>query len=39
MNFEHMPELHGRWSYFILIGVMALVSLALYWTFKKARWL
>ncbi|WP_133499531.1 magnesium and cobalt transport protein CorA [Cognatilysobacter terrigena] len=39
MNFEHMPELHGRWSYFILIGAMALVTLALYWKFKKARWL
>lgn len=39
MNFEHMPELHGRWSYWILIGAMALVSLALYWKFKKARWL
>ena len=39
MNFEHMPELHGRWSYYILIAVMAAVSLGLYWKFKKARWL
>jgi magnesium transporter len=39
MNFEHMPELHGRWSYFILIGAMAAVCLLLYWKFKKARWL
>ena len=39
MNFEHMPELHGRWSYFVLIGAMALVTLGLYWKFKRARWL
>ncbi|GAB6195223.1 magnesium and cobalt transport protein CorA [Lysobacter xanthus] len=39
MNFEHMPELHGRWSYFILIGAMAAVCAGLYWKFKKARWL
>ncbi|TCZ88632.1 magnesium and cobalt transport protein CorA [Lysobacter sp. N42] len=39
MNFEHMPELHGRWSYATLIGVVALISAGLYWKFKKARWL
>lgn len=39
MNFEHMPELHGRWSYYVLIAVMAAIVLALYWKFKKARWL
>ena len=39
MNFEHMPELPGRWSYFLLIGLVALVCLGLYWKFKKARWL
>ena len=39
MNFEHMPELHGRWSYYVLIGAMAAVCLLLYWKFKKARWL
>lgn len=39
MNFEHMPELHGRWSYPVLIVLMALVCAGLYWKFKKARWL
>ncbi|MFZ5658092.1 MAG: magnesium and cobalt transport protein CorA [Pseudomonadota bacterium] len=39
MNFEHMPELHGRWSYTALIGTVALISVGLYWKFKKARWL
>jgi magnesium transporter len=39
MNFEHMPELPGRWSYFTLIGLVVVVCLVLYWKFKKARWL
>ncbi|HEY4556090.1 MAG TPA: magnesium and cobalt transport protein CorA [Lysobacter sp.] len=39
MNFEHMPELQGRWSYAVLIGAMAAVCGLLYWKFKKARWL
>ncbi len=39
MNFEHMPELHGRWSYAALIGAMAGICGLLYWKFKKARWL
>lgn len=39
MNFEHMPELGGRWSYPILIGGVALSCLALYRLFKRARWL
>lgn len=39
MNFEHMPELAGRWSYGVLIGVVAAVCAGLYWQFKRARWL
>ncbi|KGM53486.1 magnesium transporter CorA [Lysobacter daejeonensis GH1-9] len=39
MNFIHMPELAGRWSYAILIGVVATTCLALYRMFKRARWL
>lgn len=39
MNFEHMPELHGRWSYLVLIGVVVLVCLGLYRYLKKVRWL
>ncbi|GAB2522478.1 magnesium and cobalt transport protein CorA [Lysobacter humi (ex Lee et al. 2017)] len=39
MNFEHMPELAGRWSYAGLVVVVAAVCLGLYWKFKKARWL
>ena len=39
MNFEHMPELDGRYSYLGLIGFVALTSLVLYRTLRKARWL
>ncbi len=39
MNFEHMPELHGRYSYFILIGIVAVACLGLYSYLKKVRWL
>ena len=39
MNFKHMPELEGRWSYAMLAGFVALVSGALYWKLKRARWL
>lgn len=39
MNFEHMPELGGRYAYPILIGVVAVSCVALYRLFKRARWL
>jgi magnesium transporter len=39
MNFDHMPELHGRYSYAILIGVVAVVCIALYRYLRKVRWL
>lgn len=39
MNFAHMPELAGRWSYWTLIGVVAVVCLVLYRMFKRSRWL
>lgn len=39
MNFEYMPALTWRWSYFGLIGVVAGVFGILYWRFKRAGWL
>ena len=39
MNFRNMPELQGRYSYFILIGVVAVVCLSLYRYLRKVRWL
>jgi magnesium transporter len=39
MNFTHMPELAGRYSYWILIGAMVVICVVLYGMFKRAKWL
>jgi magnesium transporter len=39
MNFEHMPELGGKYSYALLIGGVATACFALYRYLKKVRWL
>jgi magnesium transporter len=39
MNFTHMPELAGRYSYWILIGAMIAICGVLYAMFKRAKWL
>lgn len=39
MNFEFMPELHGRYSYWVLIGVVGAVVVGLYAYLRKVRWL
>lgn len=38
MNFDNMPELHWKYGYFIIIGVMFLLLLAMIIYFKKRRW-
>ena len=39
MNFKHMPELQGRYSYAVLIGLVALFCVLLYRYLRKVRWL
>jgi magnesium transporter len=39
MNFEFMPELTWHWSYFALLGFMALIGISLVVYFKRKRWL
>jgi len=39
MNFENIPELHARSGYFILLGVMVGIAVALLALFRKMRWL
>ncbi|MDQ3056905.1 MAG: magnesium/cobalt transporter CorA [Pseudomonadota bacterium] len=39
MNFDNMPELQGRNSYFVLIGIVGVVVFGLYRYLKKVRWL
>ena len=38
MNFEHMPELKWRYGYFITLGAIAFVGLALYLLFRRLGW-
>jgi magnesium transporter len=39
MNFEHMPELDWRLGYAFAVGLMGLVCVSLYLTFKRRDWL
>jgi magnesium transporter len=39
MNFDAMPELHGKYSYLVLIGLVATVVGVLYAYLKRIRWL
>lgn len=39
MNFEYMPELDWAFGYPFALGLMAAVSGALWWFFKRAGWL
>ncbi|TNE56784.1 MAG: magnesium/cobalt transporter CorA [Bacteroidetes bacterium] len=39
MNFVNMPELHWKYGYFIVLGVMAAASLAMLHYFHKKDWI
>ncbi|WP_046756212.1 magnesium/cobalt transporter CorA [Kordia jejudonensis] len=39
MNFENMPELHYKYSYYILWGIMIMLFLALLIYFRRKKWL
>lgn len=39
MNFDYMPELRLHYGYYILLGVMGLIMIALYVGFKRNKWL
>ncbi len=38
MNFEHMPELKYQNGYYVVVGVMVLIVIAMIIYFKKRRW-
>jgi magnesium transporter len=38
MNFEHMPELHWRYGYFMVLGLMAAISAGLLYWFRRNEW-
>ncbi len=39
MNFDHMPELHWRYGYFTVMGVMLAISVVMLLWFRRKRWL
>ncbi|WP_375390505.1 magnesium and cobalt transport protein CorA [uncultured Sphingomonas sp.] len=39
MNFTYMPELHWRYGYFTILGVIGAVCLLLHHRFRKVGWL
>lgn len=39
MNFDNMPELHLRYGYFYLLGVMLLISISSLSYFKRKKWI
>ena len=39
MNFENIPELHYKYGYHILWGVMIVLFLAMLYYFKRKKWL
>jgi len=39
MNFEDMPELKSSMGYFVLLGIMAAITIVLIFIFRKKRWL
>ncbi|MGI6047268.1 MAG: magnesium/cobalt transporter CorA [Petrimonas sp.] len=38
MNFDNLPELHWKYGYFIIWGVMVAIVLGMLWYFKKRKW-
>jgi len=38
MNFDYMPELHWRWGYFTVLGIILLVVLIVIWRFWASGW-
>ena len=39
MNFDHIPELHYKYSYYILWAVMLVIFLGMLYYFKRKKWL
>ncbi len=37
-NFDYLPELHFKYSYFIMLGIMVIVAITLVLYFRKKKW-
>lgn len=38
MNFDNLPELHWKYSYFLVLGFMLIIVLSMIYYFKKKKW-
>lgn len=38
MNFKNIPELDTKYGYFILLGVMVIITVISVWYFKRKKW-
>lgn len=39
MNFDNMPELHWRYGYYAVIGLMITLGLTMFFIFRKKDWI
>ncbi|MEV5463812.1 CorA family divalent cation transporter, partial [Streptomyces cellulosae] len=39
MNFDHMPELHWRYGYPVIMGITVVICLGIHRTLKRNGWL
>ena len=39
MNFSYMPELAYRWAYFVILGIMLILAVAMLCFFRHRKWL
>ena len=39
MNFDYMPELHWEYGYFVIWGLMAVITVLMIWLTKRRNWL
>jgi magnesium transporter len=38
MNFENMPELHTHYGYFVVLGILVIIGIAMTLYFRLKRW-
>ncbi|GIO86338.1 magnesium transport protein CorA [Paenibacillus faecis] len=39
MNFEHMPEIHWKYGYYVVLGVMIVLGAGMFYLFRKRDWI
>jgi magnesium transporter len=39
MNFDNMPELHWEYGYYIVVGFLVTITVLLFVTFRRNKWL